>query len=555
MRFKSSIAMKAACLLTVLTGHGQNVVLASPVQDYDIVILNGRVMDPETNFDGIRNVGVKNGRIIAITEERISGEETIDASGHVVSAGFIDNHWHWPRPVGYKLGLRDGLTTAMDLEWGAYGPNVGKWYDMHNGRSQMNYGTGSSHEAPRGVILDGIKDTSKVLDAPTAMEIRKGTQWAEGVLDEKTGNQLLQAIDQGLQQGALGVSATLGYWPGATAREVLEVHKLAARYGRFYAIHSRHTPGTATTEANGAQEILSNAAALNSPAVMNHFNNPGWQMVQELLVRMREQGHNVWGEVYPYAAGSTSLNAAFIKPEHWIEELGHTYETTLQDPITQKFYTLEDYKAEMINDPTKEILLYKARPEDIPSWMALPGVVLASDAMMPVLGGWDQLPWDTPYESIPNTHPRLAGTRGKALRVGRENNIPLMQIISIASYNSAKYLGDTGIKAMQERGRMQEGMVADITIFDPKTVTDNATYEKGTVPTTGIPYVLINGTIVVKESKVLADVFPGQPIRFEAAQSKYEPVNAETWKANYMVQPETHVHHQFDNFMQGVTKK
>jgi predicted amidohydrolase len=107
-------------------------------------------MDPETNFDAIRNVGIKDGIIALITEKDISGKETIDATDHVVAPGFMDTHWHWPRPVGYKLALRDGVTTAMDLEWGCYGPNVSKWYDMHKGRSQMNYGTGSSHEAARG---------------------------------------------------------------------------------------------------------------------------------------------------------------------------------------------------------------------------------------------------------------------------------------------------------------------------------------------------------------------------------------------------------------------
>ena len=118
-----------------------------------------------------------------------------------------------------------------------------------------------------------------------------------------------------------------------------------------------------------------------------------------------------------------------------------------------------------------------------------------------------------------------------------------MQIISIASYNPAKHLGATGIKAMDERGRMQEGMVADITIFNPETVTDNSTYEKGMVPSTGIPYVLINGTIVVKDSEVLPNVFPGQPIRFEpTTESKYEEVSADLWKDTYLVQPGEFLH-------------
>ncbi|WP_271711550.1 amidohydrolase family protein [Marinigracilibium pacificum] len=522
--------------------------------EFDVVILNGRVIDPETNFDGVRNVGIKDGIIGLITEKDIKGKETMDATGHVVAPGFIDQHWHWPRPVGYKLGLRDGVTTAMDLEFGCYGPNVGKWYDMHKGRSQMNYGTGSSHEAARGAILDKIENADEILlDAPMAIPVRSGTQWAYGVIDQQTGNELLKTIDAGLQQGALAVSATLGYWPGATAREVFEIHKLAGRYGRFYAIHSRNTPGSATREANGAQEMFTNAMALNAPVSMNHFNNPGWEMVQELLVRMREQGHNVWGEVYPYAAGSTSINAAFIKPEHWIDELGHTYETTLQDPETNEFYTLEKYEEDVKKDPTKEIILYKSPVEDIPSWLALPGVVLASDAMFAAPGGWDQLPWDTKYEDLSNTHPRVAGTRGKALRIARENNIPLMQIIAIASYNNAKYLGETGLEAMKVRGRMQEGMVADITIFDPVNVTDNATYEHGTVPTTGIPYVIINGTIIVKDSKVLPNVYPGQPIRFEVTESKYEEVSPELWRAEYLTPP-TEPMHELNDCMHAIGK-
>ena len=149
----------------------------------------------------------------------------------------------------------------------------------------------------------------------------------------------------------------------------------------------------------------------------------------------------------------------------------------------------------------------------------------------------DGLTWDTPYDKLPNTHPRAAGTYAKALRLARENNIPLMQIVAMSSYNSAVPLGKMGLKAMQERGRMQEGMVADITIFDPETVTDHATYEKGTLPSTGIPYVIVNGSIVVKDSKVLKGVNPGQPIRYEPVKSRFEPVTVENWTKTYYASP------------------
>jgi N-acyl-D-aspartate/D-glutamate deacylase len=165
-------------------------------------------------------------------------------------------------------------------------------------------------------------------------------------------------------------------------------------------------------------------------------------------------------------------------------------------------------------------------------------VVIASDAMM-MPGDWNDEPaWDTPYEKIPNMHPRLAGSHGTCLRIAREQGIPLMQILAASSYNPAKYLGDTGLEAMQVRGRLQEGMVADITLLDPATVKDNATYAQGTLPTTGIPYVIVNGTVVVRDSKVLKGVNPGQPIRFPSQEkSRFEPLDLAIWKERYLVPP------------------
>ena len=88
-------------------------------QDYDLVILNGRVMDPETKLDAILNVGIKGGEISVITEKIITGEESIDASGHVVAPGFIDLHVHGQDPYAVKLMLRDGVTTPLEIEAGA----------------------------------------------------------------------------------------------------------------------------------------------------------------------------------------------------------------------------------------------------------------------------------------------------------------------------------------------------------------------------------------------------------------------------------------------------
>ena len=147
-------------------------------------------------------------------------------------------------------------------------------------------------------------------------------------------------------------------------------------------------------------------------------------------------------------------------------------------------------------------------------WLEVPHMTVAGDQMPPGDGEGRILTWDDPFEMYVG-HPRTMGSHASTLRLARENGVPWMQMIAQNSYWAAKHLGDTGLEAMQVRGRMQEGMVADITIFDPETVTDNATYKIGSngLPSTGIPYVLVNGTVVVKNSKVLKGVYPGKAIR------------------------------------------
>ena len=197
----------------------------------------------------------------------------------------------------------------------------------------MNYGQAVAHEFARSEVLDGFKGAQ---DVTSALKSRAaGTGWSVKRPDLEEGNRILQLLDEGLQAGWVGIGSTLGYMrDGVSARELFEVQRLAGLYGRQSAAHCRYTPGTEVTETNGIQELLANAAALGAPAIACHFNNPGYNLVHELLARMRERGMNVWGEIYPYAAGSTALNAVFLEPDMWVETLGHSYEDTLQDVAT-----------------------------------------------------------------------------------------------------------------------------------------------------------------------------------------------------------------------------
>jgi hypothetical protein len=187
-------------------------------------------------------------------------------------------------------------------------------------------------------------------------------------------------------------------------------------------------------------------------------------------------------------------------------------------------------------EPTRTVIVYKCPEEWVVNWIKMKGVAIGSDGMplMPDEG----LTWDTPYDKLPNTHPRFSGSFAKVLRLARENDIPLMQAVSMTSYNYAKPLGDMGLKAMQVRGRMQEGMVADITMFDPETVTDNSTFAKGNLPSTGIPHVIVNGIIVMKDSEPIKRFDAGQPIRFEAQEKgRFEPLTEEGWTKTFYASP------------------
>jgi N-acyl-D-glutamate deacylase len=382
------------------------------------------------------------------------------------------------------------------------------------------------------MFIDGSGGGDYLINGPiAAYETRKKTGWSVTRPTLEQGNAILEEIDKGLQAGAPGIGSTVGYMrDGVSSREMFGVQKVGARYGRATGAHTRYTLGTDTTENNGAQELVANALALGAPAIVLHFNNPGWRLAHQMIIGLQEQGHNIWGEIYPYAAGSTTINASFLEPKSWIDEMGKRYEDTMLDPVTGEYYTVETYKATVASEPTRPIVIFKMPAEDQAKWLTLKGVTMASDAVgaEPYLG-----PWDFPLDQVGGTHPRTAGSRGATIRLGRENNIPMMQLMSILSYNAAKHMGDTGLKAMQKRGRIQTGMVADIVVFDPELFRDNSTYENGAIPSTGMKAVIVNGQVTVRDDQVLP-VFAGQPIRFEPEDKpRFVPISVESWNAEF----------------------
>lgn len=492
-------------------------------QSYDVVILNGRVMDPETGFDQVANVGVNNGWITSITTEAIEGAETIDATGHVVAPGFIDIEQHGLGPWGIKVNLRDGATTQMDFEIGAL--NVDEWYAAREGATQANFGTVVGQEFARMRVHDGLALAGPNVSMPYFFDYRAEAAedgvngWSVTPSNREQMNQITATLDEGLRLGALGVGSTIGYArEGITTYEMFEAQRIAAKYGRLTSAHHRFHPSasTPTETQTGVNELLTNAMVLNAPLHVHHDNDYGWWENQEKMQLARDQGYNVWSSYYPWTAGSGNYGATILAPDNWEASMGYKYEETIFDPQLDRFVTKEEFLEYAESEPGRTAIAFSPpREQWLLDWIRIAGYGVSGDGMPGLDSKGNRLSWDSPYEDYAG-HPRSAGTHATVLRLARENDIPLMLTLAQLSYIHAKRLGDTGLRSMQIRGRLQEGMVADITIFDPQSVTNHADYGRGKqgLPSTGIPFVLVNGTIVVKDSKVLKDVNPGQAIRF-----------------------------------------
>ncbi|WP_076539545.1 amidohydrolase family protein [Shewanella sp. UCD-KL21] len=516
MKFSNSVKP----LIIVMTFIGAGV----QAQSFDVVINDGRVMDPETGYDQVANIGIKDGKIAKITTDNLEGKEAINAKGLVVAPGFIDTHSHVANiPFGQKLHLRDGVTTPLELEVGAY--PVDMYYKNLEGRSMTNYGATVSPAGIREKIANPkyASDTGTLVndlfDQYQQQHSHAGMHMTTFLPNSEQIQQINTLVEEGMKQGALGIGVPVGYMSkGTTSEETISWQKIASDYGVSTFLHGRFSSQKpATTGILGFQEMIASVGIYGGGLLIQHIHQQSLNETPKALAMVldaQKAGLHVAAEVYPYFQGATVVGADYLVPDNYGTNMGRSYEDIIE-VATMKPLTKARYEALMASDPSASVIFGGIAKQGMINALTHPAVHVGSDAMPLVVKSTGEMAvdFDTPYKGNQG-HPRAAGTHAKVLRLVREENImPLMTAVSKMSYMPAKYLQDNGVTSMAHKGRIQVNADADITIFDPSTVTDNSTMIEAGLPSTGIPYVLVNGTIIVKDSKVLKEVKPGQAVR------------------------------------------
>src|SRR5580693_4100633 len=195
-------------------------------QPYDVVLANGRVMDPETNLDAVRNVGIRGGKIAAVSASAMEGRTVLDAKGLVVTAGFIDLHSHGQTPENYGFKARDGVTTALEMEVGVN--PVSAWYAAREGKARVNFGATSGH-IPAAMAV--MHDSGQLLPRDAAVN---------NAATPEERKRIYELVRQGLDEGALGIGIGIAYVPKATRAEIPELFQLAAERRVPVYVHMRN---------------------------------------------------------------------------------------------------------------------------------------------------------------------------------------------------------------------------------------------------------------------------------------------------------------------------
>ena len=442
---------------------------------YDLVIANGRVMDPESGRDAVRHVGITGARIAAISERALNGTRVVDATGLIVAPGFIDLHEHGQNEESYGLMVRDGVTSALEIEVGT--GDIAKWYAEREKGQIVNYGASIGH----------IKARMQVLHDPGTGLLPAGVG-GSGVASDAQQAEMEAILRRGLADGAVAVGFGSAYTPGANMGEIERMFRVAATAGASAHIHMRG--GIA-----GLDSTIAAAKAAGAKLHFVHINSSADTLLPAFLEQIkaaRDAGQDVTTEAYPYGAGMTEITSALFDDwRTWPDQ---------RFPLHQLVSTGARLTRKTFGEARAKggtVIIHGRSEEQTRMAILSPLTMIASDGFIENGRG----------------HPRTSGSYAKVLGkyVRDEKALPLMDALRKMTLMPAQRL-EARVPAMAQKGRVRVGADADFTVFDPATVIDRSTYEDATITSTGIPYVIIGGQLVVDGGKLTA-ARPGRAIR------------------------------------------
>lgn len=429
---------------------------------FERVIRGGRVIDPETGFDAVADIGIDGGVVTEIAYEQLEGADLIDATGLVVAPGFIDVLSYEPNDHGIWFKVADGVTTNLAMHGiNARAADFFAAWDTDTTRPPTHFGGAFDLPFTRSALGMGAEAAG-----PSQLSV------------------LADEARTAVQDGFLGIDVEPEYTPWVTTEEITHLGHVAAEMGVPMFFHARYSTADRPGEDNAAalEEVLGVARETGASVHVSHITSTGGThtMAASLatLDAARAEGVDVTACFYPYDSWATYLGSARFS-EGWQERFGITYED-LVVPGTGERLTEETFAREQARNTL--VAAYAIPEEDVVAALRTPWTMLGSDSIL---------------EPGNNNHPRGAGTFARTLgRYVRDQQVlSLTDALAKMTILPAKRL-EAACPALARKGRLQVGCDADITVFDPATIADRATVDDPAQESVGVQWVLVGGTPV-----------------------------------------------------------
>lgn len=448
---------------------------------FDLVIRNGRVMDPESGRDEIANVGIRGGTVAAITKKAIRGQQEIDATGLVVAPGFIDilSSTRADRETHIQK-LSDGLTTTFGMHGGPLDPTS---YDkqMVAVGPLINYGTAVGDRTLRTAV--GATDPYK---PATPEQIEK----------------MKSLASTAICNGAAGIGFGINYAPGESYEEVFGLFETAAKHDVPCHLHARYKGNIfPETMSLAVIEVISMAAATGAQAQLVHLTSStvgSAPLSIKLIEGAARNGVKVGFDFHVWTRNETTLQSA-LYDEGWQERFGGISYEQLYLSDTQEQLTKARFDELRKEKKTLGVQTEFIKTDEIEMAVRSPMGIVTSDG-----GGLEE----------GRGHPRSVGTFARFLRiyVREKKLLSLMEGLKRITLMPAQRL-EVSVPRMKKKGRLQEGSDADIAIFDPQKIAERATYKEPSLRSEGVQFVIVNGKLTLNKGQITPNVAPGQWMR------------------------------------------